>query len=126
MANTIKTKAIAKIVAPMPYIAVERSLANIPCTITPNKRPTPSFSATSAVLFFCPLSTKQAYQRTVRMRNLRTAKRSARHQEKILRGEKPVDLPIGRPTDSGFLIDLKTARQIGLTIPPNVGRGRRG
>jgi putative tryptophan/tyrosine transport system substrate-binding protein len=40
--------------------------------------------------------------------------------DKILRGTKPAELPIQQPTKFEFVIDLKTAKQIDLTIPPNV------
>jgi putative ABC transport system substrate-binding protein len=47
-------------------------------------------------------------------------RRAATYIDKILKGAKPADLPVEQPARFEFVVNLKAAKQIGLTIPPNI------
>jgi putative ABC transport system substrate-binding protein len=103
-----KERAGSLVVMPAMYTILGRRIA-----VFASKNHMPVFSASSAAekhfgLLAYTYSTEDM------------SRRSATYVDKILKGSKPADLPVERPRKFELVINLKTAKQIGVTIPPNV------
>jgi len=108
--SMVKERAGALIVQPL-FPSVLGQGSRIAALAVKNRIPTISdgfqFPEQGGLMFYGP-DVVGAYQR------------AAMFVDKILKGRKPADLPVEQPTKFEFIVNLKTAKQIGLTIPPNV------
>jgi len=97
------------LVMPAPMARYEKEIADFAAT---NRLPWTCDTMESVVRAGCLMAYGPSYPDLER--------RAAVYVDKILKGRKPADLPVEQPTKFEFVINLKTAKQIGLTIPPNV------
>ena len=104
-----KRRADAILVPTMPIVAAQR--AQIADLAVKNRLPAmygqPEYVDVGGVMFYGTSITD-------------LFRRAATYVDKILKGAKPADLPVEQPKKFEFIINLKAAKQIGLTIPPNV------
>ncbi len=77
-------------------------------TKLPTIYPSRGFVSAGGLLSYGPVSTPQSWMR------------AATYIDKILRGAKPGDLPVQQPAEFDLAINLKTAKALGLTIPPSL------
>ena len=97
------------LVVPAPMARYERKIADFAAT---NRLPWTCDTTESVVRAGCLMAYGPSYPDLHR--------RAAAYVDKILKGIKPADLPVEQPMKFEFVVNLKTAKQIGLTIPPNV------
>jgi putative ABC transport system substrate-binding protein len=106
---TIKARAQALIISPSPvFITYQRQIVDFAA-----KNRLPAVYTTGDYVIGGGL---MSYAHS----NLENWRRAATYVDKILKGAKPAELPVEQPTKFELVINLKTAKQIGLTIPPNV------
>jgi len=107
--EAIKIRADAVLVPTMPIVAAQR--AQIADLAVKNHLPAmygqPEYVELGGLMFY-GASINDLFRR------------AATYVDKILKGAKPADLPVEQPTKFEFVINLNAAKQIGLTIPPNV------
>jgi len=106
----VKERASALVVQPLFIIATQQRRVVVELA-TKNRLPTVSdfseFADAGGLMSYGP-------------NGLEPIRRSAAFVHKILKGAKPADLPVEQPMKFEFVVNLKTAKQIGLTIPPIV------
>jgi putative ABC transport system substrate-binding protein len=88
-------------------IPAAKTVALIANTKLPAIYPTNRFAEAGGLMVYGPSGTD-------------LSRRAATYVDKILKGSKPADLPVEQPMKFELIINLKTAKQIGVTIPPNV------
>ena len=105
----LKERAQALITLPQPLMNSHRNLIVEFATKNrlPAMYPSPEYTVGGGLMSYAPIYTE-------------LFRRAATYVDKILKGAKPADLPVERPMKFEFIINLKTAKQIGLTIPPSV------
>jgi len=107
--TALRERAQALITLPQPLINSHRNrIVEFAATNKlPAMYPAPEYTDAGGLMFYGPIYTD-------------LFRRAATYVDKILKGTKPADLPVERPMKFEFVINLKTAKQIGLKIPPNV------
>jgi putative tryptophan/tyrosine transport system substrate-binding protein len=105
----LRERAQALIALPHPLINTHRSriVEFAAKSKLPAIYPAAEFTDAGGLMFYGPLYTD-------------LFRRAATYVDKILKGARPADLPVEQPTKFELVINLKAAKQIGLTIPPNV------
>jgi putative tryptophan/tyrosine transport system substrate-binding protein len=107
--SALRERAQALITLPQPLINTHRNrIAEFAAkNKLPAMYPAPEYTDAGGLMSYAPIYTD-------------LFRRAATYVDKILKGAKPVDLPVEQPMKFEFIINLKAAKQIGLTIPPNV------
>jgi putative tryptophan/tyrosine transport system substrate-binding protein len=103
-----KGRADAVIVLPTPVLTQRRQVANL------------ALKSRLPAIYSRPEDVEAGGLMTYGVSLADLDRRAAVYVDKILKGAKPADLPVEQPTKFEFIINLKAAKQIGLTIPPNV------
>jgi putative ABC transport system substrate-binding protein len=107
--ETTKRRADAVLVPPMPIVVSQR--VQIADLAAKNRLPAmygqPEYVDAGGLMFYGASITD-------------LFRLAATYVDKILKGAKPADLPVEQPKKFEFIVNLKAAKQIGLTIPPNV------
>jgi putative tryptophan/tyrosine transport system substrate-binding protein len=105
--TAIRERAEAMFVHDCSVIPATKTVELIAHTKLPAIYPTNRFAEAGGLMVYGPAGTDMS-------------RRAATYVDKILKGAKPADLPVEQPTKFELIINLKTAKQIGVTIPQSV------